>query len=120
MEAISMNAKPEDIDAYLAGVPEAPQATLQEMRRRVKAIVPDAVETISYGMPAFRYRGRPLVYFGAWKNHCALYGTSRGTIQFPLDEPLAEDVLRELMEERVRAFDGARGASKGGKSGGGD
>ncbi|MEX0749863.1 MAG: DUF1801 domain-containing protein, partial [Dehalococcoidia bacterium] len=92
-----MATKPTDTDAYLSNVPEDARTTLKEVRRRIKAVAPDAVESIAYGLPAFKYKGRPLVYFGAAKNHCALYGlmtdrkddalarydTSKGTIRFP-------------------------------------
>ena len=58
-----MNTRPTDIDEYLSAVPGDARATLEELRRTIKATAPDAVEAISYGMPAFKYQGRPLVYF---------------------------------------------------------
>jgi hypothetical protein len=67
--------KPPDIDAYLAGVPEDARVTLEDLRRTVRELVPDAVETISYGMPTFKYRGKWLFYFAAATKHCAIYGT---------------------------------------------
>jgi len=110
-----------DIDDYLAGLPDEPRATLTEMRRMIRAVAPDAVESISYGMPTFSHRGKHLAYFSAWKNHCALYGLNgaghrrelegykvvKGTIQFPLGQPLPEPVVRMLVTERLAEIDAA-------------
>jgi uncharacterized protein YdhG (YjbR/CyaY superfamily) len=116
-----VNARPADIDAYLSGLPEDARATLEELRRMIKAVAPDAVESISYGLPAFKYRGRPLAYFGAAKNHCALYGlspdahpdllaaydTSKGTIRFPRDEPPPGALVKTLVSARIAQIDAA-------------
>jgi uncharacterized protein YdhG (YjbR/CyaY superfamily) len=69
-----MNRTATDIDGYLAALPEPARTTLTQLRQSIKAIAPDAVESISYGMPTFKHKGRPLVYFAAAKQHCALYG----------------------------------------------
>jgi len=114
-----MPPKPSDIDAYLGALPDEPRATLSEMRRMIRLVAPDAAESISYGMPTFSYKGRHLAYFSAWKKHCALYGLNgeghraelkgykveKGTIQFPLNEPLAEPLVRMLLEERIAEID---------------
>jgi uncharacterized protein YdhG (YjbR/CyaY superfamily) len=85
----------------------------------IRAIAPDAVESISYGMPTFKYHGRPLIYFGAWKSHCAIYGMNveghdaelaayevkKGTISFPLGEPLPEALVNALVTERMAAIE---------------
>jgi uncharacterized protein YdhG (YjbR/CyaY superfamily) len=116
-----MNATPTDIDAYLATVPDPARATLVGIRRSVKALAPEAEESISYGMPTFKYRGRPLVYFAAWKDHCSLYGldvdafkqelagyeVARGTIRFPADRPLPAALLRTIIEARMAAIEAA-------------
>jgi uncharacterized protein YdhG (YjbR/CyaY superfamily) len=92
----------------------------------VKAVAPDAVESMSYGMPVFTRGGRPLVYFAAWKSHCALYGvrldphqkelagrdTGKGTIRFPLDQPLPEDLLKSLIGSRLSESDAAAAKRK--------
>ncbi len=114
-----MNAKPTDIDGYLSAVPDGARATLAELRRTIKAVAPDAVEAISYGMPAFKYQGRPLVYFAAAKNHCALYGTSRGTLRFPPGEPLPEALVQTLVKARIEAIEAAAAGRKRKKSGAG-
>jgi uncharacterized protein YdhG (YjbR/CyaY superfamily) len=124
--------KPTDIDGYLATVPDDARATLEKLRRTVKAVVPGAIEGISYGLPTFKYQGRLLVYFGAAKNHCALYGirtdahqdqlgaydTSRGTIRFPPAEPLPEALVKTLVSARIVEIEAAA-ARKRRKSGAG-
>jgi uncharacterized protein YdhG (YjbR/CyaY superfamily) len=95
------------------------------LRRVIAAAAPDAVEAISYGVPAFKYRGRPLVSYGAGKNHCAFYvqspavmdahrhalaglDTSKGTIRFAHDAPLPEDLVIMLVRARMAETDAAR------------
>ena len=110
-----MTAKPTDVESHLASVPDDARATLEQLRRTIKAIAPDAVESFSYGLPTFKYQGRPLIYIGAARNHCALYGlspdafkqelaaydTSKGTIRFPTAEPPPEDLIRKLLSARI-------------------
>ena len=106
------------VDDYLAAVPEPARTTLTKLRELIRSIVPpDATEAISYGMPAFRYKG-PLVGFAAFKNHCSLfpmsgalveqfrddlakYPTSKGTIQFPLDKPLPAALVKKIVKARI-------------------
>lgn len=78
---------------------------LAEVRRAIKAAAPDAVESISYGLPTYKYRGRALIYFGAAKNHCALYGTPEGTIRFQPSEPPAETLLATIISARMADID---------------
>ena len=110
-----MNAKPADFAAYVASAPEDARAMLIDVRRLIRAVAPEAVESISYGVPTYKYRGRPLAYFGAAKNHCALYGFSsegheaelaaygqsgKGTIRFAKGEPLPDALITALVSER--------------------
>ena len=111
-----MDTKPTDIDGYLATLPENARATLEEVRRTIKDMVPGAVESISYGLPAFKYQGRPLIYFGAAKNHLALYGTSEGTVRFSPDEPLPEARVRTLVSTRIAEIEAAPAGRKRKKS----
>src|SRR5215207_4340997 len=113
-----MTAKPTDIDGYLAPLPDDARAALERLRGIIKAVAPDAVESISYGVPTFKYRGRPLAYFGATKKHCALYGfplagheaelaaydTSKGTIRFQPSQPFPEPLLKSMLAERMAAI----------------
>ena len=118
---------PTDIDSYLTALPEDARATLEALRRMIRSAAPGAVEGFSYGMPAFKYRGRSLVYLGAWKQHCALYGldveghrdelaaydTAKGTIRFPLGDPRPEALVRKLITARIDAIDAAAGRRRG-------
>ena len=110
--------KPKDIDEYLAGVPEPARSTLSRVRTAIRAALPpDATQTISYGMPAFRHNGRVMLWFAAFANHCSLfptaaaiasfpqelkkYSVSKGTVQFPIDKPLPDVLIRKLVKARV-------------------
>ena len=106
------------VDAYLAGVAEPARTTLNKIRATIRAAAPpEATEAISYGMPAFQYKG-PLMGFAAFTKHCSLfpmsaslvaefaeelkdYRTSKGTIQFPLDKPLPAALVKKLVKARV-------------------
>ncbi len=100
-----MVAKTTDIDGYLSNLPEAHRTTLEGLRATIKALVPSAVESISYGIPTFTYQGRRLIYFGAAKNHCAIYGTSAGTLRFPPGEPPSEGFVKTLLDERIATIE---------------
>lgn len=105
------------IDAYIAGYPENVQAILQEIRRVIAEEVPAATEAIAYGIPTFKLRGKNLVHFGAYKNHIGFYPTpsgldafaerlsvyasGKGSAQFPLDQPMPLDLIREIVRFRV-------------------
>ena len=109
----------EEIDRYLAGLPEPKRTTLEELRRTILGIVPDAEQCISYGLPAFRWRGQVIAGFAAFKNHLsylphsgsvfpempedlAPYEKSTGALRFPIDEPLPAPIVRKLIEVRMR------------------
>jgi uncharacterized protein YdhG (YjbR/CyaY superfamily) len=114
-----MNNKPGDVEEYLAAVSDVARATLEGLRRTIKAVAPDAVELIGYGIPGFKYQGRPLVYFAAAKNHCALYGLpadthrdelaaydlDKGTIRFPPGAPPPEALVKTLVRERMATIE---------------
>ena len=110
--------KPATIDDYLAGVKPDQRAVLEQLRRTIRSVVPQAEEGISYGLAAFRWNGRPLVAFGAAKAHCAFYpmsaaivgifqdqlegyATSKGTIRFPTDKPLPATLVKKLVRARL-------------------
>jgi len=116
-----MDKRPADIDAYLATLPPDARAGLEKVRRAIRAAAPQAVEAIAYGMPAFKYRGRPLIYFAASKRHSALYGpavaefeeelagydVSKGTVRFPPSKPPPASLVRRLVRARMAAIDAA-------------
>ena len=106
------------VDEYLATVPEEARATLEKVRQTIKSIVPDATETISYGMPTLKYKGKGIAGFAAFKDHCTYfpmsgsvvetlkddlksYRTAKGTIHFPLDKPLPKILVKKLINTRL-------------------
>ncbi len=107
-----------DMDEYLAAIPADQRAALQKLRKAIQAAAPGAIEVISYQMPAFRYRGRLLVCFAAFKNHCSFfpmslkavrvhasdlrgYDAERGTIRFPAAKPLTAALVRKIVKTRI-------------------
>ena len=109
---------PKDVDEYLASVREPTRIALIKIRAAIRSAVPrEATETISYGMPAFKYKGM-LVWFAAFSKHCSLFPgssvleafknelkgfkTSKGTIQFPIYKPLPTALIKKLVKARVR------------------
>jgi uncharacterized protein YdhG (YjbR/CyaY superfamily) len=111
-------AAPTSVDDYLAALPEAPRAALEKLRKTIKAAAPQATETISYQMPAFKLDGRFLVSYAAFKNHCSLFPASRkvleahgeelkpyfsgkGTIRFTTDKPLPTALVRKIIKARI-------------------
>jgi uncharacterized protein YdhG (YjbR/CyaY superfamily) len=106
-----------NIDDYIATFPENVQTVLQQIRQTIKDAAPNAEETISYQMPAFKLNGI-LVWFAAHKNHIGFYPktsaieifkkelsayeVSKGTIKFPLDDPVPFGLIKEIVRFRVR------------------
>ena len=123
---MAKSQKPKDIDSYISQFPADVQAVLQEVRETIRRAAPDAEETISYLMPAFRQNGI-LVYFAAWKNHIGLYppitddkalekavaryAGPKGNLQFPLDEPMPFDLIERIVKLRVKQ-DAVKAAAK--------
>lgn len=114
-EIVFMN-KPTNIDAYIKSFPQEIQKQLEQMRAIIKKAAPNAVETISYGIPAFKQH-RVLVYFAGYKNHIGFYPTSsgikvfaadmekykmsKGAVQFPIDKPLPATLISKIVKYRV-------------------
>ena len=111
-----------EVDAFLARFPEPTREALEALRSVIAAAAPEAVETIAYGVPAFKYRGRPLVSFGAGKSHCSFYvqspavldehraevagfDTSKGTIRFSPERPLPPAIVTKLVHARLAEID---------------
>ncbi len=107
------------VDEYIAKFPRGMRDVLEELRRVIREVEPEAEEAISYGMPAFKLKGRNLVFFAAWKAHVGFYPggpsaieafkkelspfkQSKGTVQFPLDKPVPFDLVKKIVEFRVK------------------
>ena len=106
------------IDEYVAHFPENIQKELNTLRETIKKAAPEAKETISYGMPAFKLNSRILVYFAAAKNHIGFYPTaspivafkkdlgsyetSKGTIKFPLDKPVPTKLVERIVKFKAQ------------------
>jgi uncharacterized protein YdhG (YjbR/CyaY superfamily) len=105
------------VNDYIATFPENVQYILESVRKAIREVVPEAEETISYQMPAIKLNGL-LVWYAAYKNHIGFYPrvsaivafkdklsrykVSKGTIQFPLNEPIPFDLIKEMVRFRVK------------------
>lgn len=105
------------IDDYIAEFPPATREVLEQVRGVIREAAPDATETISYAIPTFDLRGRHLVHFAGFEHHIGFYPTGkgadafarefsayktgRGSVQFPLDQPMPLDLIRRVVEFRV-------------------
>ena len=114
----AVKSAPTSVDNYLAEVPLEARATLEQLRQTIKAVVPSAVEVISYQIPTFKLDGRMLVSYAAFKDHCSFfpgaapikahqdelksYQTSKGTIRFPTSKPLPATLVRKLVKTRIK------------------
>jgi uncharacterized protein YdhG (YjbR/CyaY superfamily) len=105
------------VEAYIAHFPDVIQSQLKQIREIIKRLAPDAVESISYGMPAYKLNKKPLVYFAAFKNHIGFYATpsghtafadelsiykqGKGSVQFPLNQPIPFTLIEKIVAFRV-------------------
>ena len=107
----------------MASLPEDRRGAMEGLRATIRATAPDATEAISYNMPAFRLNGKFFVSYDAFKHHYSLfpwtdamiaelgeevapYAVGKGTLRFPADEPLPLDLVRRIVEIRLREFEG--------------
>ena len=111
-------AAPKTIAGYIAAAPKEQRPALEKLRKTIKAAAPKATEGLSYGIVGFKQNGKYVAYFGSWKEHIALYGVggnvidahavelrpyvqSKGTIQFPADEPIPYRLVTKLVKARI-------------------
>lgn len=115
---------PRDIDDYIAAFPSTVQGVLKRVRSTIRSAVPAAEETIAYKIPAYKLYGRPLLYFAGWKAHYSLYPSTarlvaafrkelapyeveKGTIRFPLTEPVPVALIERIAKFRAKEMAGA-------------
>ena len=108
-----MRVEFKSVDDYIKTFPNEIQSILNKIRTIIHERAPEAVESISYGMPAYKINGKPLVYFAAFKNHIGFYATpsghtnfkkalskykqGKGSVQFPLNAPIPYDLIGEIV-----------------------
>jgi uncharacterized protein YdhG (YjbR/CyaY superfamily) len=107
-----------EVDAYLAALDEPKRSSLEQLRRTIREVLPQAQEGMSYGLPAFRVDGKVIVGFAAFKNHLSYlphsgsvlpalerelgdYRQTKGSLHFPIDAPLAPELVRLLVATRM-------------------
>jgi uncharacterized protein YdhG (YjbR/CyaY superfamily) len=107
------------VDEYIDSQPEAVQGVLKRVRSIIRKAVPDADEMISYGIPTYKLHGRPVIYFAGWSHHYSLYPSgarlvaafkddlapydiSKGTIRFPLSEPIPVKLIAAIAKFRIK------------------
>jgi len=109
------------IEEYILSFPKENRSRMTALRKRIQQCVPTAMESISYGMPAYKYKGKPLVYFACYAHHIGLYATpvsheafqselkkykqGKGSVQFPHDEELPWDLIKRMIEYRRKVID---------------
>jgi uncharacterized protein YdhG (YjbR/CyaY superfamily) len=108
-----------DVDGYLAGLTEPKRSSLEQLRRRIREVIPEAEECMSYGVPAFKIEGKVVAGFAAFKKHLSYlphsgsvlptladkladYQTTKGSLHFPIDQPLAQELVNLLVRTRMR------------------
>jgi uncharacterized protein YdhG (YjbR/CyaY superfamily) len=111
------------VDDYMAGLPKDRRTAMEQLRATIRAAAPDATEAIAYNMPAFRLDGKFFVSYDAYKRHYSLfpwtdamvvelgdavrpYAVGKGTLRFPADQPIPLDLVRRIVEIRLREFAG--------------
>jgi uncharacterized protein YdhG (YjbR/CyaY superfamily) len=107
------------VDEYIASQPEAVQGVLKRVRSTIRKAVPGAEEAISYGIPTYKLHGGPVLYFAGWRQHYSLYPAtghivaafkddlapykvSKGTIRFPLSEPVPVKLIERIAKSRAK------------------
>ncbi|MBP9069707.1 MAG: DUF1801 domain-containing protein [Bacteroidia bacterium] len=109
--------KAKSVEEYIDSFPDKTQKSLKQVRKTIKSAAPKSIEDISYGMPAYKLNGKPLVYFGGYEKHIGFYATptghkkfekqlskykqGKGSVQFPLDEAMPLKLITAIVKFRV-------------------
>lgn len=109
------------VDSYISGFPDSVQERLAALQSLIKSITPDAVESISYGMPAYKVKNKPFAYFAGFDKHIGLYALpnthrafvdelssykqGKGSVQFPHDRELPLDLIEKMLRFRFAEMD---------------
>jgi len=113
-----VNQNINSVEDYIASFPKDIQEHLKTFRKIILNNAPEAIESINYGMPAYKTHGKPLVYFAAYKNHIGFYATptghaefteelskyktGKGSVQFPINQPMPLDLIQQIVVFRVK------------------
>ncbi len=114
--------KPESVEEYFTGLTEEQRKALQKLREQIRAASPEATEAVYYSMPSFRYQGKALVSYAAFKDHLSLFPlgasvldalgdelkdfrTSKGTLQFTIEKPMPAALVKKLVKARMAQID---------------
>lgn len=117
-----MKKRQKEIDQYFKSLPKDNLRALGNLRKTIRDTVPYAEEGFSYGVPAFKIQGRPLVCYASFKNHCGFYPmspevlkifaadlvgfeTAKGTIRFKVDKPLPATLVKRIVKERLKEME---------------
>lgn len=106
------------VDEYIQSFPEAQRLALTQIRETIQRLAPDAEESISYAMPAYKLNGKPLVYFGGYARHIGFYALptghrefaarlskykqGKGSVRFPLSEPMPLGLIADIVAFRMK------------------
>lgn len=106
------------VNEYIAAFPKDVQDKLKQLRKLIQTVAPDAVESIAYGMPAYKWKKKPLVYFAGYAHHIGLYATpsahiafakelkhykqGKGSVQFPLTEPMPYALIEKIIQFKMK------------------
>jgi uncharacterized protein YdhG (YjbR/CyaY superfamily) len=120
-----VTSQPETVDEYIASFPDEEREVLEEVRRLLRAVVPEAEEKISYQIPTYTLDGKAFVYFAGWKTHVSLYPihpleqplesevapyrSGKDTVRFPLSEPVPGNLITRIVTAMRDARTGAGG-----------
>lgn len=113
-----MKSSYSSVEEYINSFPADVQHLLEQVRATILSKAPGAAESISYGMAAYKINGKPLVYFAGYKSHIGFYATpsghaefarelskykqGKGSVQFPIDQPIPFDLISRIVEFRVK------------------